>query len=68
MRDFGLTYGQAERYRPGRAAVVCVPIPDARERVAGALSLDAKTDVFTPELIARAEEELALFYEALEIF
>jgi hypothetical protein len=68
VRDFGLTHAQAERYRRGRAAVVCLPIQNAKKAVIGVLSLDANADVFTPQLITQVQGELVSFYEALEIF
>jgi hypothetical protein len=68
VKEFGFTREDAVQFQTDRAAILCVPIPNAHGRVAGVLSLDAKQDVFTEELIKQIIDELALFYEALEVY
>lgn len=66
--EFGFTPAYVRHVPTDRTTTLCVPILDGRKRVRGVLSLDAKQDVFSDEVIKRIEEELSLFFEALEIY
>ena len=68
ISELGFTRRAAKHFRLDRKAFLCLPILNARQRVIGVLSLDAKSDVFTPEVIAAVKIELATFYQALAVF
>jgi hypothetical protein len=64
----GFTRAAARKFRPDRKAFLCFPVQNARQSVIAVLSLDAKEDVFTAEVIKGIQrDQLPIIYQALAV-